>query len=151
MFSRSLGVKEARNGFDKDNPEIISDIHIRRDDANEGHYHTDPGRLPPALGSHNGHSNLNDKDESANRRRAHVGTDEEVMSLQHRKLGIQPKGKIWNLHSQLRAPDKTLEAMQVAAAIMANPNLEVLSDYFSQLESSSFQPYLCRLHWLQCF
>ena len=58
-------------------------------------------------------------------KRALLATDAEVMGLEHRKLGIKPFGTEWDLRGQLKAGDKTLEVMQVAAAIMANPNLEV--------------------------
>lgn len=54
-----------------------------------------------------------------------VATDKEIMSLQHRKLGINPWGRIWDLRRQLNADDRTLQVMQVAAAVLGNPNLEV--------------------------
>jgi hypothetical protein len=54
-----------------------------------------------------------------------VATDEEIMGLQHRKLGINPRGRVWDLRRQLNDDDRTLQITQVAAAIVGNPNLEV--------------------------
>ena len=62
--------------------------------------------------------------------RSLLATDKELMNLQHRKLGIKPQGTKWDLRGHLKAEDKTLEVAQVAAAIMANQNLEV-SLFFS--------------------
>ena len=62
---------------------------------------------------------------SAPEKRRIVATYDEVMGLQHRKLGINPRGRIWDLRGRLNADDTTLQVTQVAAAVLGNPNLEV--------------------------
>ena len=62
---------------------------------------------------------------TVNEKRRIVATDEEIMGLQHRKLGINPRGRVWDLRRQLNDDDRTLQITQVAAAILGNKNLEV--------------------------
>ena len=59
------------------------------------------------------------------RQRSILESDEEIKGIQYSKLGIKPQGTVWNLRRLLISENKFLETMQVAAAIMANPNLEV--------------------------
>lgn len=54
-----------------------------------------------------------------------VATDKELMNFQHRKMGIKPFGVEWDLRGSLQAQDRTLQVAQVAAAVIANQNLEV--------------------------
>jgi len=85
---------------------------------------------------------------AAHRRRSLLATDEEVMGLQHRRLGIHPYGKKWDLRGQLRAEDRTLQMTQVAAAIVSNPTLEVCACGF-QLVFSFLPVALSRGHQLR--
>ncbi len=65
------------------------------------------------------------------RQRSILESDEEIKGIQYSKLGIKPQGTVWNLRRLLISENKFLETMQVAAAIMANPNLEVCTPSFS--------------------
>jgi hypothetical protein len=90
----------------------------------------------------------NEEAVAAPEKRRIVATYDEVMGLQHRKLGINPRGRIWDLRGRLNADDATLQVTQVAAAVLGNPNLEVrIRCMFDRLSGSMHRcPVLTLMH-----